>query len=247
MRHDMTAAAILAAAGMAALGTYYFRNKKTYKVSALACKALATALPGVLLLYWYVHVQAGAAGANMAATADLSFFCTLAAILCYMAADVLLECRFVAGAVCFSVGHLCMIGSFLSGEGLGLIRRTEKGVEPDFRMVLFFILAAAVYILCASDALKKYFLRLKAKRLFVPAAAYITVLSIMSALGAVSEIRHPGGLTAVIPALGGGCFVISDILLGINRLGKKRSPVRGAFVLILYYAAVYLFAMRFWW
>ena len=45
----MRVPAILAAAGMAVLGTYYFHNKRTHKTAALICKALATALPGVLM------------------------------------------------------------------------------------------------------------------------------------------------------------------------------------------------------
>lgn len=253
----MRVPAILAAAGMAVLGAYYFQNKRTHKTAALICKALATALPGVLMLYWYFCVEGkmtgngtgsmiGNAAGNEVSVIQAAFVWTLAAILCYMAADVLLECKFVVGVACFSAGHLCMIVSFLSEDGLGLIRETERGLRPDYWIVQLFVLSTVVFILCAYEALKKYFPYLKAKGLFIPAAAYITVLSIMASLGAVSEIRQPGGVAAVIPALGGGCFVISDVLLGINRLGKKRSLVRGAFVLILYYAAVYLFAMRFW-
>ena len=47
-------------------------------------------------------------------------------------------------------------------------------------------------------------------------------------------------------AAGGLCFAVSDVLLGRNRLGKHRSKLCSALVLILYYAAVYLFAMRLW-
>ena len=68
--------------------------------------------------------------------------------------------------------------------------------------------------------------------------AYVLVLSMMAALAVTA-----GG---VVPAAGGLCFAVSDVLLGRNRLGKHRSKVRGALVLILYYAAVYLFAMRLW-
>ena len=54
------------------------------------------------------------------------------------------------------------------------------------------------------------------------------------------------GQHGLAAAAGGICFAVSDILLGRNRLGKRRSRVRGAAVLILYYLAVYLFALRFW-
>lgn len=271
----MTVAATAAAVGMTVLGTYYFMNKKTRKKSALACKALATALPGFLMLYWLFFVQGAVAAdvpagdaAGSAAVSDAmfggaafsgaAFLWTLAAILCYMAADVLLECKFVAGAVCFSAGHICMIVSFLT-EGIpGLYDGKSGQFRPDFRILLFFVLLVVVFIKCAFDAFRKYFPHLKAKGLFSPAIAYITVLSFMAALAAASGVAavsqtagisgaaHTKGLAAVIPAAGGACFVVSDILLGVNRLGKKRSRVRGAVVLILYYAAVYLFAMRFW-
>lgn len=282
----MTVAATAAAVGMTVLGTYYFMNKKTRKKSALACKALATALPGFLMLYWLLFVQGAVAAdvpagdaAGSAAVSDAmfsgaafsgaAFLWTLAAILCYMAADVLLECKFVAGAVCFSAGHLCMIVSFLT-EGIpGLYDGKSGQFRPDFRILLFFVLLVVVFIKCAFEAFRKYFPHLKAKGLFAPAIAYITVLSFMAALAAASGVAavshtadvfgaavsqtagilgaaHTKGLAAVIPAAGGACFVVSDILLGVNRLGKKRSRVRGAVVLVLYYAAVYLFAMRFW-
>lgn len=277
----MEVAAMAVAVGMTVLGTYYFLNKKTRKKSALACKALATALPGFLMLYWRFFVQGGVAAdvsagdaAGSAAVSDAmfsgaAFVWTLAAILCYMAADVLLECKFVAGAVCFSAGHTCMIVSFLT-EGIpGLYDGKSGQFRPDFRILLFFVLLVVVFIKCAFDAFRKYFPHLKAKGLFAPAIAYITVLSFMAALAAASGVAavshtadvfgaaasqtagilgaaHTKGLAAVIPAAGGACFVVSDILLGVNRLGKKRSRVRGAVVLILYYAAVYLFAMRFW-
>ena len=173
----MRVPAILAAAGMAVLGTYYFHNKRTHKTAALICKALATALPGVLMLYWYFCVEGkmtgngtgsmiGNAAGNEASAIQTAFVWTLAAILCYMAADVLLECKFIVGAACFSAGHLCMIVSFLSEDGLGLLRETERGLRPDYWIVQLFVLSTVVFILCAYEALKKYFPHLKAKGLF---------------------------------------------------------------------------------
>ena len=100
---------------------------------------------------------------------------------------------------------------------------------------------------------------------------YVLVLSMMAALavtaggrvfyldcygnfGDVSAAGDPvsaaGGAVlaakGLAAAAGGLCFAVSDVLLGRNRLGKRRSTVCGALVLILYYAAVYLFAMRLW-
>lgn len=251
----MTTAALAAAAGMAVLGTYYFRNKKTHKRTALLCKASATALPGLLMLYWFFQVQGGSV------KADAPFIWTLAAILCYMTADVLLEYRFVVGAVCFSAGHLCMIVSFLAGGvlrfGLKAAREPLLDSYAQRWIMLLPIAETVLFLICTFDVFRKYIPRLKAKRLFVPAAAYVTVLCVMAGLASAAGLTGiqgsqelvkgaAAGLLALIPAVGGCCFFLSDILLGINRLGKKRSRVRGAFVLILYYAAVYLYAMRIW-
>ena len=41
---------MIGAVVMAAFGTYYFQNKKRNRKRALLCKALATAVPGVLLV-----------------------------------------------------------------------------------------------------------------------------------------------------------------------------------------------------
>ena len=71
----------------------------------------------------------------------------------------------------------------------------------------------------------------------------------MAALAVTDGVQKgmlSGNWNAWIPAAGGICFVISDILLGQNRFGKRRSRKKGAAVLILYYLSVYLFSMRLW-
>ena len=73
----------------------------------------------------------------------------------------------------------------------------------------------------------------------------MTVLSVMASF-AVAGGLNSSETSGLIPALGGVCFVVSDILLAVNRIGRKRSKVRGAAVLILYYLSVYLLAMRVW-
>ena len=112
-------AGIFGAVLMTAFGTYYFQNKKRKRKNALLCKALATSVPGFLL-------AGSLCGERYLQLADRIDVClqpayafTLLAILFYMAADVLLECRFIWGAVCFSIGHICMASGFLlSGESV---------------------------------------------------------------------------------------------------------------------------------
>ena len=227
----LTAAAVV----MTVLGTYYFLRKKTDKKRALLCKALATSVPGVLLVGFLLlgnggsHQDAGAVSFGWAAG------WTLAAVLCYMAADILLECRFVAGAVCFGAGHICMSAGFLAGSISG----------ADGCTMLWAAAMAVLFVGCAFVMFCRYFPHLRKKRLLGPAVLYIVILSVMAAL-AVAAGLCSGGMKGLIPAADGVSFVISDILLGLNRLGKKRSIPRGAAVLILYYLSVYLFAMWVW-
>ena len=240
----MMIAGIFGAVLMAVFGTYYFQNKKRHRKAALLCKALATSVPGFLLVgYLYGARAGGSAGGVLSGRADgvtagAAFAATLAAIVFYMAADVLLECRFIWGAVCFSVGHICMAAGFLlSGESV-LRLKENGGYAVDAGLLCLALAVCAVLVASACAALHRYFHSLKKKKLFYPLLAYVLILSLMAALAVTA-----GGL---IPAAGGLCFAVSDVLLGRNRLGKHRSKLCSALVLILYYAAVYLFAMRLW-
>ena len=240
----MIMAGIFGVVLMAVLGTYYFRNKKRHRKTALLCKALATSVSGLLLLGYLYGARTGeSAGGVLSGWADgvileAAFAGTLAAIVFYMAADVLLECRFIWGAVCFGIGHICMAAGFLlSGESV-LHPEKNGGYTVDIGLFCLALAVFAALMASACAALHRYFHSLKKKKLFYPLLAYVLILSLMAALAVTA-----GGL---IPAAGGLCFAVSDVLLGRNRLGKRRSAVCGAFVLILYYAAVYLFAMRLW-
>ena len=219
----MTAAAAVCTV---VLGTFYIRLKKREKIKALACKALATFMPALLLLRAVPSVEQGAIPVSL-------FSWTLAALVFYIAADVLLECRFVLGAVIFSAGHLCMIIGFLTG---GEVSGGSAGI----------ILLTAFFVVAACFAVRRHIPHLKGKRLLLPAIAYVAVLSVMASLGVIAGLQT-GNCIGMFSALGGVAFVVSDILLGMNRLGRKRSRARGAAVLILYYLAVYLLSMRVWW
>lgn len=244
---------IFGAVLMAAFGIYYFRNKKRNRKCALFCKALATSVPGFLLLAG-LH---GTGTLELAAGTDIRLEAaaagTLSAILFYMAADVLLECRFIWGAVCFSIGHICMaLGFLLSGESV--LRAEESGgYIIDTGLLCLMLAVCVVFVVSACAVLHRYFPSLKKKRLFYPLLGYVLVLSVMSSLavaaGAYICLENCGTLRAaggLIPLAGGLCFAVSDVLLGRNRMGKHRSVVCGALVLILYYTAVYFFTMRLW-
>lgn len=223
---------------MAVLGIYYFCRKKTDRKKALFCKAAATSVPGILLL---LHA-AGISGSGVSEAGIYApVIATLAAVIFYMAADVLLECRFTLGAFCFSIGHVCMTAGFCLNADRGFLFCGRADMEALLTAVLIFALFAAAAVM----ALHRYFRQLLQKKLFYPMLAYIIVLGIMTSASVTAGIRA-GGATGIAAGAGGICFAVSDILLGRNRFGKKRSSVRGAAVLILYYLAVYLFAMRLW-
>lgn len=223
---------------MAVLGTFYFLRKREEKMKALICKAAATSLPLFLLF------SNGEKGAHMTGAQACAFWCTALGIVFYMAADILLECRFVWGAVCFAAGHVSMAAGFVLGGGT-VLRYTEQGLAADGTAAACTAVFLAIFIGAAYAALHRYFPHLRKKNMFVPAVCYITVLSAMAAL-AVTEGVLNGGAQGWIPAAGGVCFVVSDILLGQNRFGTRRSRRKGAAVLILYYLSVYLFSMRLW-
>ncbi len=259
-------AGVFGAVVMAAFGTYYFRNKKRNRKQALLCKALASAVPGILLLGYLCGMRTGESAGSIVSgwehsmTSRAAFAGTLAAIVFYMAADVLLECRFVWGAVSFGVGHICMAAGFLlSGETV-LVWKKSGGCIIDAGLLCLTLAVCVLFAAAACASLHRYFHSLKKKKLLYPLFAYVLVLSMMASLAVTAGVRiccgYFGGVSSVgvmistaggvVPAAGGLCFAVSDVLLGRNRLGKHRSKVCGALVLILYYAAVYLLAMRLW-
>ena len=183
----MTAAAAVCTV---VLGTFYIRLKKREKTKALACKALATFMPALLLLRAVPSVEQGAIPVSL-------FSWTLAALVFYIAADVLLECRFVLGAVIFSAGHLCMIIGFLTG---GEVSGGSAGI----------ILLTAFFVVAACFAVRRHIPHLKGKRLLLPAIAYVAVLSVMASLGVIAGLQT-GNCIGMFSALGGVAFVVSDI------------------------------------
>ena len=185
----MIIAGIFGAVLMTAFGTYYFQNKKRKRKNALLCKALATSVPGFLL----AGSLCGERYLQLADRIDVclqpAFAFTLLAILFYMAADVLLECRFIWGAVCFSIGHICMASGFLlSGESV--LHLGENGpFAVDTGLLGLTLAFCAVFASAACSALHCYFYSLQKKKLFYPMLAYLLILSMMAALAVTAGVR----------------------------------------------------------
>lgn len=215
---------LLAAAGTVFFGTLYFlrKEKARAKKSTLFYKAAAT-----LMSLFMLAVCAGQKMTGISVNGErVLFWCTVCAVVLFAAADVLLEIKFVPGAVCFGMGHLSLAAGFL-----------VNGDISAWTGLLF-----VVFVLTAYAVMRKYLGRLK--KLLVPAVLYIFVLCAMSSLAVTSGILK-GGYSGAATLAGGISFLLSDLLLGRNRLGRKRSRKVGGAVLVLYYLAVYLLALRF--
>ena len=108
----------------------------------------------------------------------------------------------------------------------GFFLSREAALYSDCHIDTEFLLSASgafiVFVAAAVAALHRYFHQLKQKKLFYPMLGYIAVLGIMASLATASGIRT-GGAPGAAAAAGGICFAVSDILLGRNRLGKRRS------------------------
>ena len=95
-----------AAIFMTVFGLVYFFWKESGSRKPLIFKALATFMPVLLAL-----------SAAVSSQTPLAWW-TFAGIVCYMAADILLEIWFLAGVASFGAGHICLItGILLEGRG----------------------------------------------------------------------------------------------------------------------------------
>ena len=197
----------------AVFGTVYFLGKERGGRKFLAFKALATLMPAIL---------AGFYGAEYGGA---SVWLTLAGILCYMAADVLLEIWLLTGVAVFGAGHICILASLL-----------YENISWKVMAVCFSIFYSGMFL-----ALKKYLRKLKG--LLFPGMLYAVLLCAVAA-GAVAGGICCRGISGILLGLGGVCFLASDTILGWNYLSGQQKRGLGAVLLILYYMAVYFFAAR---
>jgi uncharacterized membrane protein YhhN len=130
--------------------------------------------------------------------------------------DVLLDVRFEIGMVGFLLMQLCYIAGFLGlGAWAGLRSRWPIGV---------------MYLLVGVGA--NVALGPRLGDLAIPVLVYSTAILTMAALACGVDGRV---------GLGGGLFVISDALIGVDKAGAG-FPGRGLVVMVTYLAAQYLIA-----
>ncbi len=179
----------------------------------LLYKAAATAGPALLAL-------AGALWRGR--PTDWLLF--VAAVL-FVAADVALEVHMLSGVLLFLAGHLgvCII---LRGQGASL---RVAGTAA--------LLGLAAVLWVHRSRFKKM------GRLTPVLLVYVTVLFAM--LGAaVSCLWQPdAGAATAVTAVGAGCFVVSDMLLGDAMLCGYRTRSRHWWIMGLYETAVLLLAL----
>lgn len=197
---------------MFCFGLQYYRTKNTTAKKALVWKALATFM-----------AVAAAFGAVLKDAGTISHLILAGTIFC-MAADVLLEIRFLAGVACFGMGHICFIAGFY-----------KDGDYRNYTPVIFIILLAIMLALFSG-----FFGVLKG--LLVPGIIYAVLLCAMAAIAVTAAISQRD-VSGIVRGAGGMCFFISDAVLGWSTLKGIKDKGYGALVLILYFPAVYLLVL----
>lgn len=201
-----------AALCMAVSGAIYGRWKGKKGNKELVFKALATSMAVILALE-----------AAWNTDSPHRWLITAGLVLC-MAADVLLELKFLCGVVAFGCAHICFLWALLRSSEIRLYT-----VAMTAAMYLIF-LAAFAKCLPQLGALK------------VPAVIYPALLCGMAALAVTYGIQNQS-FHAVTMAAGGICFVVSDFILARRYLMEKKERWYGIAVLVFYYSAVYLIAL----
>lgn len=216
MKVETVTVLLIAPVLMAVFGSIYFRKKDSSGKGILAFKALATAMPVLLSLY-----------AALQNNGKIFWLICGGAFLC-MCADVLLELHFVTGAAVFGAGHICYIAAFVTR------------VKPDILTAAVFVILIGGMLLLHGRNLSDFHNKL------VPAILYALLLCFMAAM-AVTILAEEGSPAGIVTALGGIAFFLSDNILvkckmaeKRSRLSEHRSTTAGAWLLFLYYLAVYL-------
>lgn len=142
------------------------------------------------------------------------WLCVAGLALC-VAADIMLELRFMVGMGLFIGGHLCYITWFLRRSAFGRVQIITFAV----------LLLIAVYLLIRWSPL--------IGRRMIPFTIYALILCTMGACG-VGCIR--GTLPGMLTALGAVMFVISDAMVCRGVIARVPRSLDWA-AMILYYAA----------
>lgn len=200
-----------AAVFMVLFGCIYFFRKDGKSRRPLVFKAAATCMPVLLALYKALTAK------------EISSWFLFAGIVCYMAADVLLELWFLSGVTAFGIGHICVILSLIG-----------SGAASWYTAAAFLVLYGGMFLV-----VRKYLKDLG--NLLLPGFFYAALLCLMAAMAVSLGIGRQNP-ASILTGIGGVCFVVSDTILGWSHLSGKQSRRYSAALLILYYTAVYLLA-----
>lgn len=129
--------------------------------------------------------------------------------------------RFLAGLASFLIAHLCYGAGFLLDQDFLV-----------FRAILPFIGLAGLAMWVLRDGLGKW---------KIPAYAYTGVISTMGWL-ALSRWISGGQIEYLLALLGAGLFMLSDLILSLNRFKVAFKSAR-ALNLFTYYAGQWLIAL----
>ncbi|MBI4989225.1 MAG: lysoplasmalogenase [Rhodocyclales bacterium] len=131
--------------------------------------------------------------------------------------------RFVAGLASFLAAHLCYVHAFSIGVSFG----------ADFLLWLPYFMAGGIVVALVWPGLKP--------ALRGPVAVYVVVIAVMA--GQAAERWHAlGSGVALAAAVGAGLFVVSDVVLAIDRFRRPFRAAR-AVTLATYWAAQLLIAL----
>lgn len=201
-----------AALCMAVFGTIYGSLKGKKGKKELVFKALATSMSVILALE-------AAWGAD-----SLHRWMIAAGLVFCMAADVLLELKFLCGVVTFGFAHICLL--------LALIQVSEVRWYTILLTAGMYLVFLAAFAKCLPSL----------GGLKLPAVVYPALLCGMAALAVTYGIQNQS-FHAFTLAAGGICFVVSDFILARRYLMEKKERWYGIAVLLFYYSAVYLIAL----
>ena len=130
--------------------------------------------------------------------------------------------RFMEGLISFLIGHLFYVWAFISGSGVG----------ATLGLLLLFIAGGTLIYWILFPSLGK---------MKVPVSLYTIVILIM-AWQAWERWISIVQIHALLAAIGAVLFLISDVLLAMNRFKKKFHHAH-AFILSFYYVAQTLIAL----
>ena len=135
-----------------------------------------------------------------------------------VAADYVLEFRFIPGAALFALAHVCFIVAFFLGGAPGLCS---------------VLLAVCLFLILCT-----LFLRFQSnKPAGTPMAVFLLYAAVLSLMAGASAAMHACFFAGAM------LFVVSDTLLGLRLFHVLRPRSTGIILMASYYLALYLIAL----